>query len=224
MSSKPAIQALLARAHSPASVQRIFSEKIEYKQIHLGHSSPPPHSNAREARRKARKDAKAKKKLKPKPLSARERRRLSLYDIPKEGRKYDIFEPLNKLWLGYIRELLDNDIYTGGPNAAVKLSNAEFHGAEIEVTRSRCVSRVGLRGIVVKDSKFVFEIVTRRNETKIIPKEGTLFRVAIPVEAPEACSEQQAECFAFEVYGDQVLQRAPERANKKFKSHFLKNI
>lgn len=46
------------------------------------------------------------------------------------------------------------------------LVSADFHGAEVEVVRSRCVSRVGLRGIVVRDTKFTFEIITKANELK----------------------------------------------------------
>ena len=43
---------------------------------------------------------------------------------------------------------------------AGRLCSADFHGAEVEVVRSRCVGRVGLKGIVLKDTKFTFEIIT----------------------------------------------------------------
>lgn len=47
-----------------------------------------------------------------------------------------------------------------------KLVSADFHGAEVEVVRSRCASRVGLKGIVVRDSKFTFVVVTEKDEMK----------------------------------------------------------
>lgn len=47
-----------------------------------------------------------------------------------------------------------------------KLASADFHGAEIEVVRSRCAGRVGAKGIVVRDTKFTFVIVTERDEMK----------------------------------------------------------
>ena len=66
------------------------------------------------------------------------------------------------------------------PSVATRLCSADFHGAELEVVRSRCVSRVGVKGIVVKDSRFVFEVVTKGDEVKILPKEHTVFRFTVP--------------------------------------------
>ncbi|KAL2761090.1 hypothetical protein ACRALDRAFT_205080 [Sodiomyces alcalophilus JCM 7366] len=244
-------KSLLARAHSPDSASRIFDDKIQYRSFYLRPSSPPPH-DAREARRKARKERSlARSKQKPAPLSARARRRLGLYDLPRDRQRYALYEPLLGLWRGYIRELLGNELYTGGQAAAAKLSAAEMHGAEVEVVRSSCPSRVGIRGIVVKDARFVFEIVTPRDHIKIVPKEGTMFRVELPLEdPPESHGEKQQKGqpgpetqdqamsgtamagedataarprkFAFEILGDQFLHRGADRANKKFKTHFLK--
>ncbi|KAI1151657.1 RNase P/MRP, p29 subunit [Nemania diffusa] len=211
---------LLSRAHSPDSVNRIYSDKIQRRPLFLKPSSPPP-STARDARRKARDEKKKRAKaLKPKPLSARERRKLQLYNLPKEAQKYSIFAPLNSLWAGYIREILGAELYNGGQGAAAKLSAADFHGAEVEVSRSRCPSRVGVRGIVVKDSRFTFEIVTRRDQVKTLPKEGTMFRVHVP--APGAAADQKPFCF--EIHGDQFQHRASDRASKKFRHHFLKKL
>jgi ribonuclease P protein subunit POP4 len=233
------VKGILARAHSPESVNRVYSEKIQYRPILLRPSSPPPAKDAREARRRAREKKKTEclKKLKPKPLSARDRRRLGLYDVPQQGQKYALFEPLHRLWLGYIREVLGSSIYTGGPDAAAKLSSADFHGAEVEVSRSGCVDRVGLKGIVVKDSRFVFEIVTRKNRLKIVPKEGTMFRVEIPAVQgqgqnkegqPDDHGGQQEEAgqrmMVIEIHGDLFRNRAADRANKKFKQHFLDKL
>ncbi|TQN66731.1 Ribonuclease P protein subunit p29 [Colletotrichum shisoi] len=227
-SSQPVTQALLARAHSPESVNRIFSDKIQYRPLYLRPSSPPPPSNARNARRNAREEAKKKQKLKPKPLSARERHRRGLYDVPRRGQKYAIFEPLHRLWLGYIEEILGSELYHGGAAAAAKLSAAEFHGARVEVSRSSCPSRVGITGIVIKDGKFAFEIITPKNEIKVVPKEGTWFKFEIPVKEPvadpQATTEASPRRFVFEVLGDQFLTRGADRANKKFKHHYLKNL
>ncbi|KAM0561281.1 hypothetical protein ACHAPJ_003159 [Fusarium lateritium] len=228
MASAPqqATQNLLARAHSPDSVNRIYSEKIQHRSLILRPTSPPPSTiNARAARRKARQDKKDKQKQRPKPLSSRERRTLGLYDIPKDGQKYHIYEPLSQLWLGYARELLGNDIFSGGPSAAVKLASAEFHGAPIQVVRSHCPSRVGIQGVVVRDRKFVFEIITKKRGVKVVPKEGTIFRIEVPTTGDITNGEQDSDKkFACEVLGDQIMLRAPDRANKKFKAHFLSNI
>lgn len=224
--AQQATQNLLARAHSPDSANRIYSEKIQHRPLHLRPTSPPPATiNARTARRKTRQDKKEKQKQRPKPLSSREKRNLGLHDIPKDGQKYHIYEPLSQLWLGYARELLGNDIFTGGPSAAVKLASAEFHGAPIKVVRSHCPSRVGIQGIVVRDRKFVFEIITKKRGVKVVPKEGTIFLVEVSIKE-EATSDDKGpqKQFACEILGDQMMLRAPDRANKKFKAHFLTNI
>lgn len=178
---------------------------------------------------------------------------MGLYTIPREGRKYSVFEPLNRLWGGYIREILGGELYgqgggsgNGGGTAAAKLSAADFHGAEIEVSRSRCPSRVGVKGIVVKDSKFVFEVITKKDKVKILPKEGTMFRVRVPpppsltpakpTESASARKEEETtrkekedkredkNAFVFEIHGDQFQYRSSDRANKKFKNHFLRML
>lgn len=216
-------QDLLARAHSPDSVNRIYSDKIQHRTLHLRPSSPPPAAaNARASRRKAREQAKSKAKLRPKPLSSRERRKLGLYDISKAGQKYSIYEPLNALWQGYAREILGGDIFRGGPEAAAKLASADLHGALAEVVRSHCSGRVGIKGIVVRDRKFVLELITERNALKMVPKEGTTFRVEVHPELSPATDSPTP--FAFEVLGDQLMLRSADRANRKFKAHFLKNL
>ncbi len=127
------------------------------------------------------------------------------------------------------------ELYTGGQGAAAKLAAADFHGALVEVSRSRCPSRVGIRGIVVKDTRFVFELVTPRDQVKVVPKEGTVFRVDVPVgdgdgdgdktrDVATTGNSDDRKLFTFEIHGDQFQHRAPDRSNKKFKAHFLKNI
>ena len=217
-------QTLLARAHSPDSVNRIYSDKIQHRTLHLRPTSPPPAKvNARAARRRARDQKKDRNKLRPKPLSSRERRRLGLYDIPKDGQKYSIYKPLYELWQGYAREILGSDILRGGPEAAAKLASAELHGALAEVVRCRCAGRVGIRGIIVRDRKFVFEIITEKKGIKVVPKEGTTFRIEInPANATSTTEDSRS--FAFEVLGDQFMLRSADRANRKFRQHFLPNL
>jgi ribonuclease P protein subunit POP4 len=233
--SKPHIAAdLLARAHPPEIASRIFTEKVKLRPLHLK-PSDDVHPNARAYRRAVRLRAEetAKKRRKPKPLTAREKRATGIYDIPKEQRKYAIFKPLNKLWLGYIHEVL-GDGRPVAPGIAAKLVSADYHGAEMEVVRSRCVSRVGVKGIVTKDTKFTFEIITLHDELKIIPKEHTVFRIHVPELNSKAEEGKQGgqsmeavtkkKNLIFELHGDQFQHRSVDRANKKFKPHFLPDL
>lgn len=229
---QPIAAVLLARAHDTDEANRIFTEKIQQRPLFLTPSSPPP-SDARAARRRAqeKKKQQRKKALKPKPLSAAQRRRLGLYDVPREGQKHALFEPLHQLWLGYVREILGSEVYTGGEGASAKLASADFHGAGVEVVRSGCVSRVGIKGIVVKDSKFAFEIITPKNRLKLVPKEGTVFRFEVPIpvlKGPTTAGEGQAEerisNMVFEIHGEQFQFRSADRASRKFRSHFSKKL
>ncbi|PQE03756.1 hypothetical protein CJF30_00006438 [Rutstroemia sp. NJR-2017a BBW] len=221
---------LLSRAHSPDTTNRIHTEKIKQRPLHLKPTEP---NNEQQNRRLARerKLALRKKKLKPAPLSAREKRSLCLYDVPKLAQKYSIYEPLHKMWVAYISEVLggENCMPVTG-SAAAKLCSADYHGAELEVVRSRCVSRVGVRGIVIKDSKGVFEIITKNNALKVVPKEHTIFKFTIPIkttataDTPSESDVQNVKELVFELHGDQFRYRAADRANKKFKPHFLPYI
>lgn len=56
--------------------------------------------------------------------------------------------------------------FVSAQSAGSKLASADYHGAELTVVRSRCAGMVGLEGIVVKDTKFTFQIITRKNELK----------------------------------------------------------
>lgn len=88
------------------------------------------------------------KKLKNKKdgkLTAREKRRLKVYDIPKEAHQYKLFEPLSQLWQGYMSKLLSQ----GSVNFEQKLIKADFHGAtmtgKLHVTMATAVGLIRLQ-------------------------------------------------------------------------------
>ena len=226
---------LLSLAHPPERAADIFKDKVKLRPLHLkpGEGQTP---DARDYRRKVRIQAeeRKKRKRKPQPLSAKEKRETGLHQIPKEQQKYAIFEPLNRLWIGYLHEVLGPGRPVTGV-AAAKLASADYHGALVEVSRSRCASRVGVRGIVVKDTKYTFEVITQVNEIKVLPKEHTVFRFEVP-EGPPVTQQKEdtmdvdsepkkvVKNLVFELHGEQFQHRAVDRANKKFKQHFLPDI
>ncbi|KAE8372042.1 hypothetical protein BDV26DRAFT_286303 [Aspergillus bertholletiae] len=234
---KPHIaQTLLDRAHSPDTASQLFTERIKYKPLYLRPTSPTPEDN-RDRRRRHRLQKKAYflRKQKPRPLSAREKRASGIYDLPKEECKYAIFKGLHAMWAEYMREALDiggrkpDEVNVTALSHGSKLVSADFHGAEVEVVRSRCAGRVGVRGIVVRDTKFTFVIVTEADEVKTLPKEQTIFRFRVPLSAPgpdeldvtedknATASSAARKELTFELHGSQFLNRPVDRANKKFK-------
>ncbi|WPH01554.1 RNase P/MRP, p29 subunit [Acrodontium crateriforme] len=221
---------LLDRAHSPDVAQTIFRDRVQQRPLVLRPTSPDPARDARSKRQharlqKARASQKKSKVGKPRPLSAKAKRALGVHNIPKSQQKYSIYAPLNELWNGYIRHILGLDAegrkkYVDAASAGPLLVSADYHGARMEVVRSRCVSRVGISGIVVKDTKFAFEIVTEKNELKLVPKEHTVFRIQVPWEVSnEDAGEDSKAPLLFEIHGNQFQTRAPDRANKKFRPH-----
>lgn len=221
---------LLSLAHPPTTVSRIFTEKVKLRPLHLKPGeNPTPSGRAYRRTLRLQAASKLKKKRKPQPLSAAEKRATGLHSIPSDQQKYAIFEPLHQLWIGYINEILGSGRPISGPVAA-KLASADYHGALVQVARSRCTSRVGVKGIVVKDTKFAFEIITEGDELKVLPKEHTVFRFEVrdDTEAEESKDTQPDQAakksLIFELHGDQFQHRAVDRANKKFKQHFLPDL
>ena len=95
------------------------------------------------------------------------------------------------------------------------LASADFHGAKIEVAKCGCLGRIGMKGIVVRDTKFTFTIVTKRDEVRTLPKRDTIFRYEVPL--PDEKEEAAGRSLVFELHGNQFETRPADRANKKFK-------
>lgn len=160
---------ILSQAYPPPLASSIFTTRVQHKPLILRPTSPDPTSHdARASRRLAREHKKTRslRRQKPRPLSAKEKRDLGIYDIPREQQRYGMYEPLHRLWVGYMWEILGLEGRKGpagvtGLSVGPQLCGADFHGAEVEVVRSSCAGRVGCRGIVLKDTRFTFVVVTR---------------------------------------------------------------
>lgn len=171
--SKHPAHALLSKAHPPSTADTIFTDKVLHKPLHLRPTSPDPTSQDARAQRRLKRLRKSEHKLrhqKPKPLSAKEKRVSGIYDIPKEHQKYSIYVPLHEMWTKYMWEILGlkegHKSFVTPKNAGPMLTSADYHGSKLRVVRSKCTSTVGLEGIVVRDTKFTFQIITAKNELK----------------------------------------------------------
>ncbi|KAI8639932.1 Rof/RNase P-like protein [Parasitella parasitica] len=145
------------------------------------------------------------KKLKNKKdgkLTAREKRRLKVYDVPKEAYQYKLFEPLSQLWQGYMSKLLSQGLV----NFEQKLIKADFHGATMTVVQTTNPSYIGVTGIMIQETLSMFKIITKDNKLKQIPKNSGNFNIYI--------QETQKN---YTIYGPQFVVRPAERASKKFK-------
>ncbi|XP_069463174.1 ribonuclease P protein subunit p29 [Ambystoma mexicanum] len=154
----------------------------------------------------SRKKKKRKKKQVAKGLSAKQRRDLRLFEIKPEQQRYEMFLPLHKLWLQYIRDLCNGLRRDTKPHMIQpKLLKADLHGALVSVTKSKCPSYVGLTGIILQEMKHIFKIITKEDRLKVIPKANSVFSVEI-------------DGFISHIYGSKFQLRSSERSAKKFKS------
>jgi len=234
------VLALLQQFHPPQLAAEIQSTRAQHKPLPL-HPTATTHDDddARDLRRRTR-AAKQPPRRKPQPLSAKEKRKLRVHALPTRNIPYETFRPLHALWLRYVRELMA--LGGGGAAAALagKMASGDLHGAMVEVVRSRAVDRVGIRGIVVKETRGVLEIATEAGRVKTVPKEFTIFRIEVPMQEEDkgegkGKGEEEKEkkkeketgkvrTMVFDLHGSQLMFRAPDRAGRKFKAKSLLDL
>ena len=176
-----------------------------------------------------------------KALSAREKRERGLHclrrgDVEGEG-SWGVYRGLNGLWEGYVCEVvgLRNPGMSGGAGGGgglvegwegkeVEIARVgsllvglEMVGAWVEVKRHKDVGRVGVKGVVVRDTKYMFVVVVEgedgRGRMRKVQKKGGIFeiRVCIRVEG------EVRRTLRFEILGSAFEYRPVERAGRKFK-------
>jgi ribonuclease P protein subunit POP4 len=74
---------------------------------------------------------------------------------------YAALQPLHELWRGYASSVLEA---SSTPEAS--LLQVDLHGAVLHVARARQASHVGTSGVVLKDSRNAFHIVTESSVTR----------------------------------------------------------
>jgi ribonuclease P protein subunit POP4 len=77
------------------------------------------------------------------------------------GVKYSQFEPLYELWCGYFAKLLEEVTSKGTGRLDDRILRADYQGCLLRVADAPNPTQVGLNGIVVRESKQTFEMVTR---------------------------------------------------------------
>lgn len=234
----PIAHSLLARAHSPDTASQIHVDSVQRRPLFLRPTNKDDLSvDARAARQRVRvaKEAeKTRSNRRPRPISAAQKRKLGLYTLSKEQQKWDNFVGLNRLWNGYIREVLGwkgktRLEYLDSKSIGSTITSADLHGAMVEVVKSRCVGRVGIRGIIVKDTRETLNVITKKNELKMVPKEYTVFRIEIPLEVVDestapSSADDASPFVAIEIQGSQFAHRPVERATRKLKLHLPPDI
>jgi ribonuclease P protein subunit POP4 len=152
-----------------------------------------------------------------KQLTAKERRALGLFRLPRRGLSYPSFLPLHRLWTDYMAELLDlpgleasgwKPGLTEEPRQLqlqTRLCRADLHGALLKVSQAACPSHRGVEGLVVMETKNTLQILGRDNTLRIVPKLGSSFTYTVGG-------------YIFTLPGSSIDSKPAERATKKLKN------
>jgi ribonuclease P protein subunit POP4 len=102
------------------------------------------------------------------------------------------------------------------------MTRADYHGAMLRVTKSKSASYVGHKGIVLKETKNTFKIVTEKNQfksevlhTRFFCFLNTTFFSAIPKANSEFVIE--IDKYAIVLYGNNICHKPAARSSRKFK-------
>lgn len=85
----------------------------------------------------------------------------------------------------------------------------------MSVENCRCISRIGLSGICVKETRKMFEIITTAGRLLKIPKEHSLFRIEATLRDEDSLIGIN-DTVEWRIWGDHFLLRSGERAGRKF--------
>ncbi len=85
--------------------------------------------------------------------------------------EYTSLQKLNSLWIQYFTSILE------GPDSLNAVSKADLHGAGLKVAKSKNSSYIGEVGILARETKNAFHLISQDNSVKTIPKLGSVFSV-----------------------------------------------
>lgn len=149
-------------------------------------------------------DSKPKKKLSRKELA-----QMGIYALPEDTIRYQQVVPLHRLWCGYMARYLGKeklpDVTGSQYNQFTSdILKADYHGAKISVVRTKNPSLVGIRGIVILETKGTFKVVSKDNKVRTIPKMDSVFVI-------------HWNNVDVTIFGKQLSSRPAERSVKKVK-------
>lgn len=106
-------------------------------------------------------------------FSRKQQKELGLYNLKKDRLTFDGLIPLHNRWREYIHAVVTP---AEDRNELLKrLYAADLHGCLIRVAETREKRCLKVNGIVVRDSKTCFHIVTRDDRLVIVPKQHNVF-------------------------------------------------
>lgn len=137
--------------------------------------------------------------------------------------KFEEFLEMNRLWSGYIADLMKGQMHKAS-TATMRLATSEFVGAFIEVSHSTIAGNVGLAGIIIWESQHNFVVVVAGSDNwkrsvsvmclpashaftaselvgglRVVSKANTRFKLVVPVPRSAAGESAKATADAMDV-------------------------
>lgn len=138
--------------------------------------------------------------------AAIKRARSSKIAIPHDQRRYEIYEPLAKMWQDYAKQVLgDGNMAQAGD----RLLRMDLHGACVEVSRSLDPGLVGVAGILIVETANTVLVITRRNKLVTVTKSCAFLRFSVGIKN------------SFELALPMIPYRASERSARKVKKKHM---
>lgn len=117
--------------------------------------------------------------------------------------KFEDILPLHRLWSNYIESIIPKELHAS--EAARRLLQCDLHGSIIKCKVSKTGSYIGATGIIVRECRNAFTIITKENTVKVLLKEGSHFLI-------------NTSSSEFLVYGNNFIHRSAERTKLKIKA------
>lgn len=119
------------------------------------------------------------------------------FDVINDARRFDSFRPLHLLWKQYM-----DGMRGGSRNLEEQMFSADLHGCYMRIAACKEPRRVGLAGIVLRDSDRFLHIIAQDNRTYPIRKCGSIFETGISSDT------------VIELNGDQLFRRQGKQGGK----------
>lgn len=107
-----------------------------------------------------------------KHMSLKQHRKCGSLNLPQEFHSFNLFKPMHEMWKDYIVKLLKD---TGRNQMSPRLLTADLHGAMLLVVECKTTAFTGIKGIMVRETKETFGIVTEKDKFRVVPKIGSVF-------------------------------------------------
>ena len=154
---------------------------------------------------------KSKQHNKPKRISKQNYSKHLIKQLKTQEMNYNEMLELNVLWKEYISSLMNGSV--NAETIAAKMLKCDLHGAIIEVISSVNKNNIGIKGILIFESRKTFNILTTSNKIKTILKQGSIFKVDLPYGDMH-----------INILGDNFIYKSAERTKVKYKTKYNLNL